>query len=58
MQLVTVYLCHEKSFTLVAQYDVGLLLLLMIQSYKVFMPFVYNEKVHVQSSNFECEDLF
>ncbi len=52
------YLCHEKSFTLVVQYDVGLLLLLMIQCYIVFMPFVSIEELHVQSSNFECEDLF
>jgi hypothetical protein len=22
------------------------------------MPFVFNEDVHMQSSNFECEDLF
>jgi hypothetical protein len=58
MWLVIGYLHHEKSFTLVVQYDVGLLLLLMIQCYKVFMPFVFNEEVHVQSSYFECEDLF
>jgi hypothetical protein len=37
LQLVTSYIGHDKTSALVVQYDVGLLLPLLIQCYKIFM---------------------
>jgi len=37
LQLVTNYIGHDKTSALVVQYDVGLLLLLLIQCYKILM---------------------
>jgi hypothetical protein len=37
LQLVTNYIGHDKTSTLVVQYDVGLLLPLLIQCYKILM---------------------
>ncbi len=37
LQLVTNYIGHNKTSALVVQYDVGLLLFLLIQCYKILM---------------------
>lgn len=47
LQFVISYIGHERTFTLVTQYDVGLLLPLLIQCYKVLMPFMFGEEVQV-----------
>jgi hypothetical protein len=45
--IVINYIGHEITFTLVAQYDVGLFLPLLIQCYKVLMSFMFGEEVQV-----------
>jgi hypothetical protein len=37
LQLLTSYIVHDKTSTLVVQYDVGLLLPSLIQCYKILM---------------------
>jgi len=38
------YIGHERAFALVTQYDIGLLLPLLIQCYKVLTPFMFDEE--------------
>jgi hypothetical protein len=47
----------QNAFELVNKYDVGFLLLLLVHYYKVLKLSVHDEKVQMQGSKFENEDL-
>jgi hypothetical protein len=48
----------ENEFMLVNEYDIGLLLLLSMDYYKVLKPSMCDEEVQMQGLEFENEDFF
>jgi hypothetical protein len=46
LRLVSRYLGHENTSTIVVQYDEQLLLPLLIECYKILMPFMCDEEVY------------